>query len=289
MTTELNRQDGCFRVGASAGTCFTDKVLEKFKQLAGDESFSKSTESLIEHMKKRTNCSTEFCILEKMKPHLAEDEYVENKKVMNPIGPAKTIEWLYDSDVENFFAYHIHEKPNFIYTKCQYMSFVFNEMPPSNLDIIKVCEKRYKSNLKKSKDADPEIFIGTVLNTARDGGGEHWVPFLIQYNVLTKKGSLEYFNSSGQGPDEEEDSPEVMEWINTFCDKRKKTEHKRKPRLKIKINKTQKQYGETECGLYSLFYIIHRIMGFTFEEFVHSKILDEKMMAFREKVFSANE
>jgi hypothetical protein len=115
--------------------------------------------------------------------------------------------------------------------------------------------------------------IGMVLNHDKsDEPGSHWVALLIDNIART----IEYYDSVGEFP--------IYE-INLFINKLKK----HFPQYKIKINNKVHQRENSECGVYSIYFLVQRILGYTFEDIINNIITDKNMENYRRIIFDTNE
>ncbi len=111
--------------------------------------------------------------------------------------------------------------------------------------------------------------IGTVLNMdTSDKGGSHWVSIFFK---ASKGYQFDYFDSVGNEP-----PPEVQKLINDI--------KKRYSSMKVNINRIDHQLGSTECGVYSINFIINRLNGKSFES-VSKNIIRDSEMNKKRKVF----
>jgi hypothetical protein len=103
--------------------------------------------------------------------------------------------------------------------------------------------------------------------------GSHWVAFLID-NVSK---TIEYYDSVGKLPNKN---------ISTFIKHIENYLHKKcKTKYEILYNKTKQQYGNNECGMYTIHFIIMRLLGKSFHDISNMKIKDKDMNRFRNVVF----
>ena len=121
--------------------------------------------------------------------------------------------------------------------------------------------------------------IGFVLNLDdHNQSGSHWVGVFVD---LDKKG-VYYYDSVGKKPEEL-----VVNFMNKV-----KNYFKQKgvPDKDIKIghNKVQHQHGNTECGVYSIRFLLQMIKGIDFDEFCNNKFSDKKINKCRIKYFRIN-
>jgi hypothetical protein len=136
-----------------------------------------------------------------------------------------------------------------------------------------LCNFDLKQQIKEGKTK-----IGIIFNTdPHDKRGKHWISMFI--NI--KKGKIFFFDSVGdKAPDE------IMNFVERI-----KTQGKQ---LKPKINfiydenhPVEHQYGNTECGVYSIFFIIHMLEDKLTEHYLKTHILkDEYMEKFRKIYFN---
>ena len=118
--------------------------------------------------------------------------------------------------------------------------------------------------------------IGIIFNLdPHTKGGSHWVSLFI--NI--KKRTIFYFDSAGDS---------IPQQIMTFV----KRVMKQGRQIKIKFTFDQNhpvehQYGDTECGIYSLYFIVHMLEDkHTAEYFKSHVLLDKYMEQFRKVYFN---
>ena len=138
-----------------------------------------------------------------------------------------------------------------------------------------VWEELCEFNLKKEMDSGKFKF-GIIFNLdPHYKGGSHWVSLFIN----TRKKKIFYFDSVGNNI-----PPQIMKFvekvimqgkdmnINFVFDQNYPIEH---------------QYGNTECGVYSIFFIVHMLEDKLSEHYLKTHILkDEYMQNFRKIYFN---
>lgn len=158
--------------------------------------------------------------------------------------------WLNTSDIENvLYQYEKLDK-----------RFKFLGALPS--DFYKIQNIDISNFTKYTK-------IGIILNL--DGykqNGSHWVAIYID----KKNKKIEYFDSTGSPP-----NTNIKIYIKDL--------QKNFPDYKYLQNNYKHQILDTECGVYSIYYIIHRLLGFNFEYITSNIIKDEDMQQFRNYIF----
>jgi hypothetical protein len=120
--------------------------------------------------------------------------------------------------------------------------------------------------------------IGVIFNTdPHDKPGQHWISMFI--NV--KSGFIFFFDSTGEKPSEE-----IMKLVNRI----KEQGLSLSPKKVFKFDSNsgiEHQYGNTECGIYSLFFIVHMLEDKMTEHYLKTHIIkDDYMQKFRKVYFN---
>ena len=107
--------------------------------------------------------------------------------------------------------------------------------------------------------------------------GQHWISMFI--NI--KKKQIFFFDSTGDKP-----NVQIMKLVNRIIDQGLSMN----PPIKFKFDSNEgieHQYGNTECGIYSLFFNVHMLEDKTTEHYLKTHILkDEYMNKFRKIYFN---
>jgi Ulp1 family protease len=115
--------------------------------------------------------------------------------------------------------------------------------------------------------------LGIVFNLDKHNEpGSHWVAFIID----NKKQTIEYFDSTGSLPNQP---------IYMFIKKFKNGKNGILENYKLLINDKIHQKKNTECGVYSIYYILQRLNGKQFNVICNNIIKDDEMKAFRKFLF----
>jgi Ulp1 protease family, C-terminal catalytic domain len=157
----------------------------------------------------------------------------------------------------------------FYHIPFQMIDFSRHNTELANLDIPKLIKEGYKS-------------FGVVLNTdVSSGGGKHW--FAI-YGDLDHKGTdkdpliIEYFNSSGNSP-----MREVADWLEAMQHTLLKNYS-----LEVEIVRSANrrlQNSMTECGVWSLMYLLSRLKNHPSDWFYKTNANDADMIDLRAFLF----
>ena len=153
-----------------------------------------------------------------------------------------------------------------------YKCFDFMGPTPINFDSRKlygecVWEELCKFDLKTLMDKGINK-IGIIFNTDPDyESGQHWISMFI--NI--KRKTIMFFDSTGVDPPEE-----VNELIKKIVSQG--TQLKKPIHFKVDCNKVEHQNGNTECGVYSLFFIIQMLEDKITENYLKTHLLNDKYM-----------
>jgi hypothetical protein len=165
-----------------------------------------------------------------------------------------------------------------------YKCFDFIGPTPIDFDTRKmygecVWEELCNFNLAK-QIKDGKTKIGIIFNTdTHDKPGQHWISMFI--NI--KKKHIFFFDSTGDEP-----QAEIMTFVNRI--KEQGLALDKKIVFKFDSNEgVEHQYGNTECGIYSLYFIVHMLEDKMTEHYLKTHILkDEYMQKFRKIYFNDN-
>jgi hypothetical protein len=260
-------------------TCYTDKDLYKLRDLwnARHPDVQIMTNDPKEIHKTLTKymsnvCSKESCWLKQ--------NFLDNKTIKEltesfaPESPREwktnPNEWLSSVDIMKVMKQYekaykcfdfIGPSPIDFDTKMLYGECVWEEL----------CNFSLSEQIKKGKTK-----IGIIFNTdPHDKPGQHWISMFI--NIKKKK--IFFFDSVG-----DKAPKQVMVLINRIIKQGKKLN------INIKFDQNhpvEHQYGDTECGIYSLFFISHMLEDKFTEHYMKTHILkDNYMQKFRKVYFN---
>lgn len=265
-------------------TCFSRTSLEKLRNLWNARNPDRKIETtnakdiwykLNENLK--SSCARETCWLneEFVKRGLDKDpELARELKEMTfaPTAPASwkrnKNEWLSSTDI-----LHVMQQYEKSY-KC------FNFMGPSPIDYDTrkmygecVWEELCKFDL--AKEHKRGIWkIGVVFNLdPHYKSGSHWVSLFL--NLRT--GEVCYFDSGGDAIPRQ-----IKKLATTMINQAEALGIK----VELKVNKKEHQYGDTECGMYCLYFIIEMLKDRGWDYFQSKRISDEDVEKLRNEYFN---
>jgi len=132
-----------------------------------------------------------------------------------------------------------------------------------------LCNFNLSEQIKRSKNK-----IGIILNTdPHYKSGEHWISMFV--NI--KKKMIVYFDSNGNIPPKE-----VKELIKTIVDQGKQIGID----FKVMENTIEHQRTDSECGMYSLYFIIQMLKDKDVDYFLNNRIDDKEVFKMRNEYFN---
>jgi hypothetical protein len=181
-------------------------------------------------------------------------------------------EWLSSLDIDKVMKQY----------KKAYKCFEF--IGPSPIDFDKklsygecvwndLCNFNLESQIKQGKNK-----IGIIFNTdPHNKSGSHWISLFID----VKKKQIFFFDSVGT-----KISSEILTLVNRIIEQGKKMN----PKINLKFDDSggvEHQYKNTECGIYSLFFIIHMLQDKTEANFYKTHIIkDDHVQNYRKIYFN---
>lgn len=210
-----------------------------------------------------TQCNNEWCWLD----YIDVDAY----SAFRPKRPVGKCSWLSTTDIKEVLKQY----------EAVYPEFVF--LGPVPLDFCalannEVCKINIKSSLRKGITK-----IGIVFNTDPTNlPGKHWISMFLDISGPTSEHELSYFDSYGKGP--------LLPEIKTFIENLQT----QNPFLKLKLNcndemcthAIQHQQNNTECGVYSINFIVSRLTGESWEDITNgNRRTDKQMIELRKYYF----
>lgn len=262
-------------------TCYTDNDLQKLRNMWNarhpDKKImtndSKEIWSLLKNYYNKI-CNKESCWVRQMtKGTKMEEELLSSFSPVSPIEwKKKPNDWL--SSIDIIEVMNQFEKT--------YKCFDFLGPSPIDYDTHKLygecvweelCHFSLTEQIKKGKTK-----IGVIFNTdTHDKGGEHWISLFI--NI--KKGTIFFFDSAG-----DKASSQILKFVKMVTDQGRNLPQK----IDFKFDQNypvEHQYKNTECGVYSLYFIIHMLEDKITGHYLKTHVLkDEYMQQFRKVYYN---
>ena len=153
-----------------------------------------------------------------------------------------------------------------------YDDFVFLGPIPSDCPVKINCELSKLDIMKMKKNGINKIGIIYNLDVST-GPGTHWTGLYID----NKKNEINYYDSYGSKP-----TPLISKFIKKIFD----TYKTNNINPTVIYNDTRHQYAGSECGMYSMNFILERLHGKSMYDISKMKIPDEKMNYLRKILYS---
>ena len=265
-----------FHVQTTNNVCSDQYTLEKMKKFVGQLENSDVTKpiEIIEKAKKLTGCNSESCVIKSraLADFIGTDEA---RKVIaqrfKPEGPALSTTWLNNDNIDYVIQQWSKVYPGFLHIPFQMVDFDENQTRLATLDL----SNEYERGARK---------MGCVINTDKStGNGIHWFCIFADMAGATpeQKWTLEYFDSAGDYP-----KRSVHVWLNK---QRARLSERYTSQLIEVVDVTrsnQLQKSSTECGVFSLWYILSRLNGIPHSYFSQPNAINDDMMyKFRQFLF----
>jgi hypothetical protein len=260
-------------------TCYTDENLYKLRDLWNarhPDEFIKTNDSKEIHAQLSRYlsdvCNKESCWLkQKYEFGNVENELIESFAPESPKEWKKNPdEWLSSLDIIKVMkqyekAYKCFEfigpTPIDFDTKKMYGSCVWEEL----------CNFNLQNQIKSGKTK-----IGIIFNTdPHDEPGQHWISMFI--NI--KKKHIFFFDSVGRKAPKE---------IMVLVDRIIQQGNQMNPKIAFKFDQNypvEHQYGDSQCGIYSIFFIVHMLEDKITEHYLKTHVLKDEYMAKFRKVY----
>jgi hypothetical protein len=260
-------------------SCMTPESIIELKKIYNSENPDKQIQTnnvpkIIKQLRERYSCNADQCWLNQIKNRKLREAI--QKKIFIPEKPKEwkknSNEWLSNFDILNVLKQYEEAYP------------FFRFIGPSPIDFNKkklygecvweeLCKFSLANQIKKGKTK-----IGIIFNTdPHDKPGKHWISLFI--NI--KKKRIFFFDSTGD---------KMPKQINDFIEDVKKQGLLLKPKINLVSDSNEgieHQYGNTECGVYSLYFIVHMLEDKTTEHYLKTHILkDEYINKFRHIYFN---
>lgn len=269
----------------SNGSCFTIDSLIKIAKHYNKKHTDKIDiiqdkkyllKELTNRMKNKYNCNDEVCWVDTKLVKSINDEDILYD-TFRPNGPKKQYEWLSTTDIEKVMYQYESKYPEFKFLGA--LPYDFEELPYYGIQ-----------NIDFNTLQDSTFKIGAVINLDEHNmPGSHWVALFTDL----KKNIVYYFDSFGKKPGKRinifvrkilnhmynikyHTNISMTEFMNKFHSSND---------YDVRYNKIQHQFKNSECGVYSMNFIIRLLAGETFDDIVNNITDDITMNNCRKTYF----
>ena len=250
-----------------ANTCITKSVLLRVRdEYNKDHPQNRVSDSLgpvqlYNELKTRLKCDHEKCLLNEIDDSGERAKY--QAELFAPEHPKEwnknPNEWLSNHDIDRVIAQYekIHKDFKYLGTSAIDYDFKYSD---GNCVENRLCKFDLASLLKSGKTR-----YGAIFNLDKhDESGSHWVSFFVKVDTAKKQGWICFFDSasSSKGSKDLDElvkteamPAEVANLIRTIMKQGETNGYK----FSWQMNRRQHQRGGSECGMYSLYFIIHML------------------------------
>jgi hypothetical protein len=288
------------------GSCFTLDALKKIATNYNKHNKDKidvnlDKDELVDILedKLKNKCDEQTCWLRLDIVKQLEDEDIE-ENTFRPKGPTKKYEWLSTTHINDVVEQYMNVHKDFIFLGA--VPYDFDELP-----VLGISNLNFKELEKNGKHK-----IGMVINLDEHyKGGSHWVALYADL----KENQIYFFDSVGNAPGKRirkfvnritkylyekkyNKKLNVTDTINKLKHLRKKSKNKENINIEddniknllkggfdIRYNTMQHQFKNSECGVYSINFIVRLVGGENFDTIVNNITKDEEMNKMREEYF----
>lgn len=253
--------------------CLTDPLLQELSQAYKAPSGLHGS-GLRKWLTRKTRCSTERCLVER-----APIDRTRKREILKKnFRPAMPEEWKHDPDqwldsnnIIDVMKQYEETYPHFKFYGANPIDFSapdpYDQKAASEHKCLnnEICKINLKELLASGKTK-----LGFVYNLdPSNKGGSHWI---ASFTDIPAHKSY-YFDSYGMKP-----PPQIARLLRSMT--------LQDPQMKLGYNARRFQYGDSECGMYCLYFIIRMLEGDDFKKFCRHALKDSEMLELRKWLFS---
>lgn len=287
MNTSKNKTLHCspynqVRYGKQYGTCYSKNnlidIANEYNKLSQNKiNINQSHEGLRANLEKafqKVCKDEEICWVNN---DIIDNPELRNK-VTNAFRPPKPRSWYDDKNtwLNTYDIMFVLEQYEKLYKDFKLMGVYPIDFAYTDEDGRCIGDELCDFDIKKFKAQGKRQF-GMVLNLDyHDEPGSHWVSLFCNLNPKKPNYGIFYYDSVANPP-----PPEVVE----FMDRVKKQVNDKK--FKVKSNKIQKQFGNSECGIYSIIFMTQILKEqFSFEFICKHMRTDKEINRLRDVIYT---
>lgn len=248
---------------------------------------------ILEKAKNKLKCDSEACVVShpEFKKFAISNNILTNDEIEDNIdtrfkieGPRNSTKWLSNYDIDKTLEDWAFKFEDFF--PCPFAMIDFDKMrePLYKYDMGKIYLGEYSKQTIMGKVKLPYRTFGCAINTDTSlGKGKHWMALFV--DMRGDIWTIEFFNSTGMAPQKS-----IVSWQQRTKDSLDNLIQNQNLQKKTEIviaSNLEHQESNTECGLYTLFYIRARIENVPYTRFLEKEIPDENMIEFRKHCFRA--
>jgi len=287
---DLGIDDSICSLGSEGGFCSSKpivKIIKEFdKVLSEDTSGGGKTQNpIIKRISSALDVSDEvgiltnpeFVVFAKRKGVTEERIKEELNTRFKPVGPRDSLKLIDNYNIFSVQSQWMREFPHYFAFDFAMIDFDKTNDPLFTTDIADILQGKVEADFGDHKEFRKCDCISCVLNTdVSTGRGKHWICVFV--DCRSPEWTIEFYNSTGRPP-----AKSILRWMEkTYASLRDYSGLEPK---RIIVTTVKHQQKNTECGVYSLFYIRKRLDGVPYTFFMKDRIDDDSVSEFRKYLF----
>lgn len=289
------------------GSCIDEETLKSIAITFNNEfeeniDYKKNKENLVNDLSNKFNekfkCKDQLCWINQKFVKRMNNKELE-KFTFRPKGPKNRFEWLSTTNINDVIEQYEKKHKDFIFLGA--VPYDFQELRELEMGHELNFDTLINGELNEEHNKNNKInHFGMVINLdTHDKSGSHWVSLYSNF----EKNQIYFFDSFGKKP-----KKKIRNFINKITKfMYKKKYHKNLPinkliydiknkkksellgelsKFDIRFNNIQHQFKNTECGVYSINFIIRLTNGETFDNITKNITDDIEMNNCRDKYFN---
>jgi len=224
---------------------------------------------------RKTHCKSERCLVEKS--HLDPKRKAQIiKSQFRPTMPDSWIadpdQWLDSNNISDVMKQYEESNPEFKFLGTNPIDFAAPDPYTKGAAQQGKCIEDAICKLSLAiLEREGKTKIGVVYNLdPSNKGGSHWI---ASYTDITGHRTY-YFDSYGMRPPNQ-----IARFMRSLT--------LQDPKMKLEYNSRRHQFGNSECGMYCLYFLIQMINGESFKKFCRRAKKDFKMLELRQELFAS--
>ena len=223
-------------------------------------------------MRRRTRCKSDRCWLEKATMDGGRKNMLI-KTYFRPTMPDSWVndpdEWLDSNNIADVIKQYEEIHPEFKFFGTNPIDFAAPD-PYTEGGKGKCLEDAICKLQLKTLEAQGKTKLGFVYNLdPSNKGGSHWI---ASFTDIPGHRTY-YFDSYGMKP-----PPQIARFMRSLT--------LQDPLMKLGYNSRRFQFGNSECGMYSIYFLICMLEGEDFKKFCRRAPRDSEMLALRTRLFA---
>jgi hypothetical protein len=187
--------------------------------------------------------------------------------------------WLTDADIAKVMRQYEPKHPDFMFIGVFAMDF------DTRVGLFRtscVADEMCRFDVK-ARDREGKRRFAAILNLdTHDESGSHWVAIFFSTDPRSPMYGIYYFDSTGSRP-----TPEALAFMARVRTQVQKLNPREKKEFLVSYNDIRKQYGNTECGVFTMYFVICCLQsGADFATICRETHTDERISELRDVLYT---